>query len=1091
MWLITAALRRPITVLVGVISVALCAVLAVTRMPVDIFPDLKLPVIYVAQPYGGMSPAQMEGYLTYYYEYHFLYINGIESVESKSIQNVGLLKLTFHPGTDMAEALAQTMSYVTRARAFMPPGTVAPFVVRFDTGTVPVGYLVFSSQSRSLGEIQDLALNRVRPQFATLPGVSAPPPFGGNQRTIVINVNPDRLRSYSMSPQEVIRAVTTGNVITPAGTVTGGEFTRIAPSNGTVTNIQELLDIPIRAGAGPTVSLRDIGTVSDSTDLLAGYALVNSRRAVYIPVTKRADASTIDVVAAVKANLPRFQTLVPEDIRISYELDQSTYVTGALWSLVREALLGALLTGLVVLLFLRDWRSSAIVVVTIPFALLAAVVALWGSGQTINIMTLGGLALAVGILVDEATVTIENVHAHLTRPPVRRTLDVTQKGLVARAVREASQEVVVPRLLAMLSVLAVFVPSFFMTGVARALFVPLSLAVGFAMGASYLLSGSLVPVLSIWFMRPHVERAANKPAATEAAGATRDARATESTASTASTEASDRGGFERFRRRVIAAVERTVAAPWLVVAAYVVVAALVIGVVGPRLGIEIFPSATAGQFQLRLRTPTGTRVDVTESAAVSILDRITKTVGAANVDLTLGYVGTQPSTYPIDTIHLWTSGPHEAVLQIALKPGAPIGLAELEEQLRSTLPREFPDVQLSFEAGDIVSRIMNFGAPTPVQVAVAGPSLAASRTYAEGLLRELRGLRDLRDIQFDQPLDYPSVDVNIDRRLAGQLGLTVGQIGQSLVAATSSSRFVEPNYWRDPNTGVAYQVQVQIPQPRMTTIQDVQNIPVMPGQGLHPLVGDVARVTYGTTVGEYDRFNGQRMLTISANLAGADLGRASTAIDAAIRRAGAPPRGTTVTVRGQIAPMRETLRNLTIGLATAVLVIFLLLAANFQSLRLAFVVLSTVPAVLSGVVLALLLTRTTVNIQSFMGAIMAIGVAVANAILLVTFAEQARQQGQSAATAAVTGAGSRLRPVLMTSLAMIAGMIPMALAIGRGAEAAAPLGRAVIGGLAAATLSTVVVVPAVFAIVQRRASPRSTSLDPDDPASAYTDGVPA
>src|SRR6188474_2156687 len=489
MRLIRAALRRPITILVAVIAVALTAVFAVSRMRADIFPDLDLPVIYVAQPYGGMSPAQMEGYITYYYEYHFLYVNGIESVESKSIQNTSLLKLTFHAGTDMAEALAQTIGYVNRARAFMPPGTVGPFIMRFDAGTVPVGYLVFSSDSRSLGEIQDLALNRVRPQFATLPGLTSPPPFGGSQRTIVIRVDPDRLRSYAMSPEEVIRAVSSGNVIMPSGSVNIGEETRISPMNSVVTDINELLELPIRMGAGPPVSIRDVGSVSDSTDIPTAYALVNGRRAVYIPVTKRPDASTLSVVSAVKANLGRFRSLVPDDITVSYELDQSRNVSAALEAVLNEAVLGALLTGLMVLLFLRDWRSSAIVVITIPFALLAAVIALWGAGQTINIMTLGGLALAAGILVAEAVVAIENIHTHLSRGTP-----------VARAVLDASGEVVVPRLLAMLSVVAVFVPSFFMTGVSRSLFVPLSLAVAFAMIASFLLSSALVPVLSVWLL---------------------------------------------------------------------------------------------------------------------------------------------------------------------------------------------------------------------------------------------------------------------------------------------------------------------------------------------------------------------------------------------------------------------------------------------------------------------------------------------------------------------------------------------------------------------------------------------------------------
>src|SRR5438445_6644710 len=490
MWLLRSALRRPLTIIVFVIAIALCSILALVRMPVDIFPNLNLPVIYVAQPFGGMSPAQMEGYLVYYYEYHFLYITGIESVESKSIQNVGLVKLTFQPGTDMSQAVAQTVGYVDRARAFMPPGTVPPFVLRFDAGSVPVGYLVFSSPSRTVGEIQDVALNRVRPLFATLPGVSAPPPFGGAARTIVVSVDPDRLRAYRMAPEEVVQALNAGNVIVPAGNVRTGDLLRLAPINSVVSSIKDLQNLPIRTGAGPTVFLRDIGTVEDSSDIVTGYAEVNGRRTVYIPVTKRADASTLAVVNEVKANLAQFQSVVPSDIKIDYEFDQSTYVRNALLSVVKEGLLGALLTGLMVLLFLRDWRSALIVVATIPFALLAAVVALWGAGQTINIMTLGGLALAVGILVDESTVVMENIHSHLDQGRGR-----------ALAVLEASKEVQIPRLLAMLSVLAVFVPSFFMVGVARSLFIPLSLAVGFAMLASYLLSNTLVPVLSVWFLR--------------------------------------------------------------------------------------------------------------------------------------------------------------------------------------------------------------------------------------------------------------------------------------------------------------------------------------------------------------------------------------------------------------------------------------------------------------------------------------------------------------------------------------------------------------------------------------------------------------
>ncbi|MFN8062891.1 MAG: efflux RND transporter permease subunit [Vicinamibacterales bacterium] len=999
MWLIRAALRRPITVLVAVVAIALTSAFATTRMRADIFPDLDLPVIYVAQPYGGMSPAQMEGFITYYYEYHFLYINGIESVESKSIQNTSLLKLTFHAGTDMAEAMAQTIGYVNRARAFMPPGTVGAFVMRFDAGTVPVGYLVFKSDTRSLGEIQDLALNRVRPQFATLPGLTSPPPFGGSQRTIVIRVDPDRLRAHGLSADQVIDAVTTGNVIMPSGSVNVGDQTRISPINSVVTSINDLLELPIKTGPGTPVSIRDVGSVSDSTDIPTAYALVDGRRAVYIPVTKRPDASTLSVVEEVRNNLGRFQALVPDDIEVSYELDQSTSVSTALRSVLVEGALGALLTGLMVLLFLRDWRSAAIVVTTIPFALLAAVVALWGAGHTINIMTLGGLALAVGILVDEATVAIENIHTHLARGTP-----------VARAVLDASAEVVVPRLLAMLSVVAVFVPSFFMTGVSRSLFVPLSLAVGFAMIASYLLSSSLVPVLGVWTLgRTH----ADTP---------------------------DEGAdwVDRLRTRLGALLTRLASGRMAVVGGYLVVAVAVVALVGPMLGREIFPPSGTSLFQLRFRAPAGTKFEATEQLGRAVLDEISAAAGPGNVNITLGYVGVQPSSYPINTIFLWTGGSHEGVLQVSLRPEAGLRLEPFQEALRQRFREKFPDASFSFEPGDIVSRIMNFGAQTPVEVAVMGPDFAATRTFAARLRDELAKVPSLRDLQYGQALEYPAIQVNVNRRMAGQLGVTVDDVGRSYAAATSSSRFVAPNYWADPRTGIAFQVQVQVPQPRVQTLDDLRVVPVRGGGDARPLLGEVARIEDATIVGEYDRVNGQRMVTLTASIAGEDFGRVRTRVQDAIARAGAPPRGASVTLRGQVGAMDETFRNITAGVAVAVVVIFLLLAANFQSVRLAFAVISTVPAVLAGVATMLWLTGTTLNVQSFMGAIMAIGVAVANAILLVTFAEQGRQAGASALDAGIDAARSRMRPVLMTSAAMIAGMVPMALALGEGSEATAP-----------------------------------------------------
>ncbi|MBZ2180963.1 MAG: efflux RND transporter permease subunit [Acidobacteria bacterium] len=1020
MRLVTLALRRPVTIFVAVLAIVLAAWLASRRIAVDIFPEIGQPAIFVAQPYGGMDPSQMEGYLTYYYEYHFLYIAGIEHVESKNIQGASLMKLYFHPGTDMAQAMAQVIGYVTRSRAFMPPGVVGPFITRFDGGSVPVGQLIFSSPTRPPAEMQDIALNRVRPLFATLPGVSAPPPFGGNQRTIVVRLDPDKLRSYRISPEEAIAAVNRASSVQPAGNIRIGDLNHFATSNAALgANLPELLDAPVRPGENPPVFLRDIGVVENGADILTAYAHVNGKRTVYMQITKRSDASTLDVIRTVRANLAAFKTVCPEDVDVRVEFDQSTVVTQALSALGTEAVLGAVLTGLMVLLFLRDWRSSLIVITTIPVALLSALVGLWGLGQTINIMTLGGLALAVGVLVDEATVEIENIHTHMTGGLSR-----------VESVLAACRKTATARLLSMLTILAVFAPALFLTGVGRQLFVPLSLAVALAMAASYVLSSTLVPVLAAKFVRP----AAHRP------------------------------GSMLYSNLLGTLLPLR----WVIAPLYLLLAAGVIYLVLPGLGTELFPAADAGQFKLRLRARTGTRIERTEEYALQALQLMQREVPVA---ISSAFIGVQPASYPINTIFLWTSGPHEAVFQVALKPEATLRGEALRERLRAVFAKELPQVQVSFEAGDIVSDVLSFGSPTPVEVAIQGPALPANRAHAEKVMAELRKLPALRDLQFAQPLDYPTVDVQIDRERAGQYGLTMANVARSLVAATSSSRFVDPNYWRDPNSGNAFQIQVEIPQHRMASVNDLADLPVMQNREARPTLGDVATIKPGKTYGLVERYNMQRVVSITANLHNIPLGEAEAQIRAAIRRAGEPARGVTVQVRGQVPALNSTLDGLRLGLAVAIAAILLLLTAYFQSLRLALVVLSTVPAVLAGVVLALRFTGTTLNLQSFMGAIMATGIAIANSILLVTFAELARRSGGTLAVAAA----ARLRAVLMTAFAMMAGMTPMAL----GAAQTAPLGRAVLGGLALATVATLTVVPLFYNILQPQ-NARDASLLPHE-----------
>jgi multidrug efflux pump subunit AcrB len=849
-----------------------------------------------------------------------------------------------------------------------------------------------------------------------------------------------------MSPDEVVAAVTAANLISPSGNIPIHGKYPMVPLNAVARNIKDLEAVPIRTGTFPTVFLRDVGQVIDGSDIVTSYALVNGRRTVYIPVTKRSTASTLSVVNLVKANLAKFQSVLPADVKVSYQFDQSPYVTRAINGLVLEGSLGAVLTGLMVLLFLRDWRSALIVVINIPLSLMGSLLALWLTKQTINIMTLGGLALAVGILVDEATVCIENIHTHLM-----------QGRSIGHAALEATTETTVPRLLAMLCILAIFSPTLFMAGAAKAMFLPLSLAVGFAMVTSYLLSSTLVPIVSVWVLRQHQAAATSHKAA--------------------------ESRFARFQQQYAALGKRLIRARWMVVGAYLVLAAAVIVLVGRRLGTEIFPPVEAGQIQLRLRAPTGTLLDGTEAIALQTLDLIKQEVGAQNIEITLAFLGVHAPSYPINLIYLWNGGPEEGVLQVQLKPGTAVRIEALKERLRKLFVEKLPGVSFSFEPSDIVSRVMSLGSPTPIEIAVSGQNLVADRNFGDQVRAVLQKIPGLRDIQFGQSLDYPTVDVNVDREKAGVIGVKMADVSKALVTATSSSRFIVPNYWADPNSGVAYQVQVQVPQARMDSVEQVKNVPVFDRGGQGVLLRNVAKVTEGSEVGQYERYNMQRMVTVTANIEGADLGSVAKQVNEALARLGQPPAGISVTVRGQVIPLAQMLDGLRNGLLMAIAVIFLLLAANFQSLKLSFLVVSTTPAVIAGVLLMLWVTRTTLNIQSFMGAIMAVGVAVANAILLVTFAERSRLGGANAPEAAVEGARSRLRPILMTSTAMIAGMVPMALGFGEGGQQTAPLGRAVVGGLAAATVATLLVLPPIFSLVQARAHRRSASLDPTDPQS--------
>lgn len=1043
MKLIISALRHPVTILVSVIAILFFSYLSVRNTKIDIFPRLGLPVVYVAQPYGGLSPEQMEGFVTSYYEYHFLYITGVKYVESKSIQGAAIIKIEFNEGTDMSQAMAEVVGYVNRSRAFMPPGTVPPFVTRFDAGSVPVGQLVFSSESRSLSEISDLALFKVRPMFSTLPGVSAPPPFGGNQKTVLITVDPEKLRGYNLSPDQVVQTLVRFNTISPAGNIRIGDTTYITPQNSVIETLQDLQNAPIQMGAGPAVYVRDIASVSMGADVTTSYALINGKRSVYIPVTKRADASTWDVVQRVKAGLPDMQAAIPSDIKVTYEFDQSGYVINSLKSLLFEGALGAILTGLMVLLFLGDRRSSLIVILTIPLALLTSVTLLYLTGQTINIMTLGGLALSVGILVDEATVTIENIHRHME----------TGKGR-ARAIADATKEIAGPKLLILLSILAVFVPAMFMNGVPKAMFMPLSLAVAFAMIASFLLSQTFVPVVSNWWLKEHLSEKELKHQS---------------------------GFFYKLKQRYTSAGQRLQSRFGWVTALFLVLSLGLMALFFVFTGTELFPQTDSGQTQVRLRLPVGSRFERTEDATRKLLLLSDNIVGKGNTEISSAFIGTQPSSFPVNYIHLWTGGPQESVTRIKLKKGI-IPIETYREKMRAAVKQEMPGVKISFEPGDIVEQVLNLGSTNPVEIAVVNRNLTDGRKTATQLMQKLAAIPALRDLQIATPLDYPAIRLDIDRVKAGQLGISSEQIARSVVTATSSSRFTAPSYWLDKATGTAYQVQVQYPEYKMNSTAQLEAIPVSGAVGNTHYLSEVATWKRTNVYGEYDRLNQQRYVTITANVHTQDPGKVFKQVNKAIADMGKLPNGAKILLRGQPELLQQTLTSLQFGLLVAVIVIFLVMAVYFQSFRIALTTLSIIPAVIAGSLFFLFITGSSLNIQSYMGTIMAVGVAIANAVLFITNAEHYREDGNPSSH--MVAAENRLRPILMTSAAMIAGMIPMALGLTEGGDQTAPLGIAVIGGLLFSAISVLFFLPHVYQFIIGRKPYKHVSLDPDDINSA-------
>ncbi|HSR58631.1 MAG TPA: efflux RND transporter permease subunit, partial [Candidatus Binataceae bacterium] len=1004
-----------------------------------IFPAINLPVVMVIWSYPGLPAIDMERRVVLITERAFsTTVNGIEHIESRSIQGVGLLKVYLHPEESTAGAIAQMNSVSTSILKIMPPGIQAPNVIDYNAANVPVAQLNVSSETLSEQALFDYGLNFIRVKLFTIEGLSSPAPFGGRSRAVMVNLNPSALYARSLSPQDISDALDRTNVILPAGTVKIGDREYYVELNGSPEEVKDFDQLPVKMVGQTPVFLGDVAPVRDSHQVQNIVVRVNGKRGTYLAIIKHAAASTMRVVDQVKQVLPAIRATAPKGMNLSLSFDQSQFVRGALWEVVREAVIAAFLVALMVLVFVGSPRSMIIVIVSIPLSILTAIIGLKLSGQTINIMTLGGLALAIGMLVDDATVEVENIHRnHAMGKPL----------LVA--ILDGASQIAMPAFVGTLSICIVFFPVFLLGGVARFLFTPLAFAVVYAMLTSYLLSRTLVPTMARYLLSEYHE---------ENVGS---GRGWWNRFVTAFDER-----FERSKVRYQGGLAKFIARRDLClgcVAAIIVVSLLLIPVVGQ----DFFPAIDAGMMRLHVRAPTGTRIEQSERVVDDIERSIRKVIPAQDLGDVSDTIGL-PQFYNLAFYQTDSIGPQDADILIQLKRGhRPTAI--YREKIRDLLRRDFPTVESYFQAADIVSQVLNFGLPAAIDAQVMGNNLDSDYAIAARLREKMQRIPGLTDIRIAQRLDYPTLRVKVDRAKALQLGVDQFQVASSLLTSLSSSSLVQPNFWLDPKNGVNYSVVVQTPQHVVSSVGELANTPLSapPQDGASrpaQFLANIATVSQTSEPAVLDHYTVQRVIDVNAGVSGRDLGAASADVSRAIASLGKMPPGTDVVIRGQSQAMRESFVSLEEGLILAIILVYLLMVSSYQSWLEPFIIMLAVPGALAGVLWMLVATGTTINVESMMGAIMAVGVGVANGNLVITFANELREDGYSPAAAAIEAATIRLRPVLMTALAMILGMLPMALAIGEGSEQNAPLGRAVIGGLVAATAMTLFVVPAVYSI---------------------------
>jgi len=1046
MWIVALALRRPYTFVVMALVLLLLTPLVILRMPVDVLPDINIPVISVVWNYSGLSPEEMADRIVTNSERGLtITVNDIEHMESQSLNGIGVIKIFFQPTANIQTALAQTTAMCQTMLRGLPPGTVPPLIITYSASSTPIVQLGLSSKTLPEQQLFDLGQNFLRTQLATVQGAATPYPYGGKIRQIQVDLDLPRLQANGLSPNDIVDALSAQNLILPAGTTKIGSLEYQVEMNGNPQTIAELNELPVKTINGSTIYMRDVAHIRDGFAPQTNIVHMDGERGALMSMLKVGSASTITIVDGVKRMAQRASESLPPEMKITPLFDQSLFVRASIRGVVLEALTAAFLTACMILLFLGDWRPTIVISISIPLSIFVSIIVLSALGQTINIMTLGGLALAVGILVDDATVEIENIERNLA-----------QGKEMKQAILDGASQIAVPAFVSTLCICIVFVPMFFLTGVAKFLFVPLAEAVVFAMLASYFLSRTLIPTLVMYIMRGHEHRAAGPKT------------------SMGRFQRGFEAGFDKFRSGYYQLLETTLQHRKVFTVCFLALCLLSLGWVF-FLGRDFFPSVDAGLIRLHLRGRAGLRVEETARLCDQVEQFLRQDLPKGEIANVLDNIGLPNSSINLSYSNSGVIGTSDAEILVGLNAQHHRPTAELVQQLRQQLPRRFPGVEFFFQPADIVTQILNFGLPAPIDIQVIGPNMDSNYAIAQQISNRLRRVAGTVDVHVQQMLGLPTLHLDIDRNLVTQVGMNPRDVAQSVLVSLSGSFQTAPSFWLNPKNGVTYSLVVQTPQYHMTSLQQLMNMPVNdPGVPNSQVLGNLVQLAPVTRPAVVSHYNVEPVIDVYASTQGRDLGAVAKDTEKVLQ----PfmkhlPRGTRIVVRGQVETMQTSFVGLGIGLLGAIILVYFLIVVNFQSWLDPFVIITALPGALAGIAWILLLTHTTLSVPSLTGAVMCMGVATANSILMVSFARDRMQVGVKAVQAALEAGYTRIRPVLMTALAMVIGMLPMSLGLGEGGEQNAPLGRAVIGGLLFATVATLFFVPCVFAMVHSRREARA------------------